>query len=146
MGARYIERFDAAMPAEEVFRRMRIECIGRYIRCVTQQAEIILADEQVKDAGHATNTAVAFRCVNICWRVHLKSDFAAMASTFMYGHCYSPLFFAKPTAGYSLASRSIFADAFRQIRQCDRSSPAREFPFRGPVHAKTNRSPRCSGC
>src|SRR5262245_31338878 len=86
MGARYVERFDAARGAEKVFRGLSVECVGRQCFAAGQQLEAIRGYDQVQVAGLAADGAVAFRDLQVFWRYDFELHSAAVAPARVLDH------------------------------------------------------------
>src|SRR5487761_1158931 len=80
MGARDVERLDAAHRAEEMLRRAGVESVSREHVLAREQLEVLRAHDEMQVAGLAAHRAVAVRARPSRGRERLESDPAAVAA------------------------------------------------------------------
>ena len=74
------------MPTEQMLCNVGIESITGEFLLTTQYFEIFFPDDQMQKAAHTTDRAIAFRDLQIVWRIYLESDTAAMTASAMNRH------------------------------------------------------------
>lgn len=86
VGARYIERFNAAMPAEIVLRNVGVECVSLQVIFAGNETKSLLWHHQVQVARLAANAAITLVCLNISRRVDFETHTTTVTPAFMCCH------------------------------------------------------------
>ena len=86
VGARHVERLDAAVATEKMLRHARAEGVAREAVGALQQAEARRRHDQVQETGHVADGAVAFAHRDARRRLELETHLCAMAAAVMDRH------------------------------------------------------------
>ena len=101
-----IERLDAAMFAEGVCCRARVEPILRECLVTFDKGEVLHRHDQTQVARLRANTAIALSHVDLLWRPDLVPNLSAMTASVMSNH-------VQPLNLITLRSYKLHRDCFR---------------------------------